>query len=302
MIYCERVKKFIVSELNLYIPKGSAVGIIGESGAGKTTLMKLFCGLLASETGEITTMGRNPVRERKAIGRDAGIFFSDIPILQAEETVHDNFLNLKIIHGLKNYEFQKEYDTLAGCLGFEGLQQERVGALSLGQRRRVELGAVMLHRPRLLLLDEPTSGLDANAKEAFYKLLAKLQQEGVTTVVTSHDMSEITRLSKRILLLKQGQVLYYGERELLMRRYAPMDKMLLTVCGRMPDMEDLPVHKYQMTGNQLTITYNSNYITAAEILRFLLQQTSIKEINIRKPDLTDVVLQLPTNLVQGERR
>lgn len=300
MICLEQVHKFILSDVSLYIPKGSFVGIIGPSGAGKTTLLKLACGLLQPQAGCVYTMEQDPVRNRKGLGTAVGVFLPQHPILEREETVEENFQSLKIVYSMKEQDFWREYQELAERLGFRELLQERIKNLSLGQRRRVELAAVLLQRPQLLLLDEPTSGLDQNGKDAFYQLLQERNQQGVTIVLTSHNMWEISLLCQRIVLLNSGKMCYYGDRELMMKKYAPMDKMELTISGELPDIEDLPIYKYSLVQDKLTITYNSNHITAAEILRCLLQQTSILEVNIRKPDLSDIILQLPNYIPKKE--
>ena len=300
MICLEQVHKFILSNINLTIPQGAFVGVIGASGAGKTTLLKLACGLLQPDKGVAYTLGKNPVRSRKELGTRLGVFLPQHPILQGQETVEENFQNRKLIYGMKEQEFRKEYQELAECLGFQELLQERIKNLSLGQRRRVELAAVLLHRPKLLLLDEPTAGLDQDGKDAFYQLLQERNRQGATIVLTSHNMWEISLLCQRIVLLDCGRLCYYGEKDLLMKKYAPMDRMELTISGELPDMEDLPVHKYRLVQDKLIISYNSNHITAAEILRCLLQQTSIMEVNIRKPDLTDIILQLPNDIPKKE--
>lgn len=303
MICLEKVSKFILEDVSLHIPQGAMVGIIGASGAGKTTLLKLICGLLQPEAGQVFTLGRNPLDNRKTIGEAMGSFFPKHSPLQREESVEENLRGLKAIYRISDELFIREYEELSERLGFAGFTGQRLGSLSLG-RRRVELGAVLLHRPKLLLLDEPTTGLDQNGKEALYQLLKERSQEGATIVITSHDMAEVSLLCERIVLLEKGKLYYYGDCDVLLKRYAPMDRMELTITGALPDMEDLPLEKYVFNRNRLTITYNSNHITAAEILRFLLSQTAIREVNIRKPGLADIILQLShdTYMQKKERK
>ena len=289
MISFVKVSKFILSDMSIHIQKGLLTGLIGASGSGKTTFMKLACGLLEPAQGHVYTLRSEPVTNRQKLGRDLGAFFTEIPALQSEETVIGNYENLKIIHRMQEGEFQKEYEGLSKRLGFHLFAQEKVKNLSLGQRKRAELGAVLLHRPRVLLFDEPTNGLDENAKAVFREIIKERAREGAAIVITSHDMEEISQMCSRIALLEQGQLLFYGDRESIGKQFAPSDVMELKLCGKLPDLEDLPVEKYLLKENRLTLIYNPNHITAAEILRLILSQTVVEEAAIQKPELKDII-------------
>ena len=136
MVSFENVSKFILSDVSIHIPKGSAVGIIGASGAGKTTFMKLACGLLESDGGNVYTMGKNPVIHRRQLGRKMSCFFTGIPVLNEFRSVQDNFRDLQIVYQMSEAEFETEYSDLAGRLGFDAYEHISVKSLSLGQRRR----------------------------------------------------------------------------------------------------------------------------------------------------------------------
>ncbi len=292
MIGFENVSKFIVSDVTLYIPEGKTVGLIGASGAGKTTLIKLACGLLKPKSGKVYTMRKDPVTKRLQCGRDMSVLLADKPFCQNEYTVADNFEILQYIYRLSSEEFCKDYKMLSERLRFDGMEGQKVKNLSLGQRRRVEIGAALICRPKLLLLDEPAIGMDADAKQAFYELIKEKEREGLTVFLTSHNMEEISKMCSRIALLDQGKLLYYGEEAQLRRQYAPMDSLYLKLAGRLPNLEDLPLKSYQVDGDNLKITYNSNHITSAEILRLVLAQTKVAEMKIRKPDLADIIVQM----------
>ena len=289
MLSFEQVSKFILSDVTLHIPKGVAVGIIGASGAGKTTLLRLACGLLAPEQGEVYTLQMCPVKKREVLGPRLGCLLDRMPLFDEYSSVADNFRNFQIIHRLSNAEFDAEYGFLAERFGIREFEHSLINSLSLGQRRRAELAAVLLHRPDLLLLDEPTNGLDENAKKALQEVLQERIEGGMTLVVASHTMREVSGICERIILLEQGKLLYYGEEKAFLQRYAPMDHMHMKIFGEIPDMEELPITKYRIEGEELVLSYNSNDVTAAEILEVVLKQTTIREVSIQKPDLTEVI-------------
>lgn len=289
MICFEQVSKFILSGVNVHIPEGSSVGLIGASGAGKTTFLKLTCGLLLPEAGAVHTLRKPSVKCRRELAGALGVLLNDTPILGEYNTVESNFRDLQIIYHLSDASFRKEYAALSEALGFSAFEKETVKTLSLGQRRRAELGAVLLHHPKLLLLDEPTIGLDQNAKEALQALLLKRQQEGMTLVISSHDMEEISSHCERIVLLDKGKLTYYGNKELLLKQFAPLDTLEVTLAGPFPDLEDLPLQSYRLSQNKLSLTYNSNHVTSAELLRHLLKQTAISAVTTHKSELADVI-------------
>jgi len=186
---------------------------------------------------------------------------------------------------------------LAEAFGVPEFEHSLVQGLSFGQKRRAELVAVLLHRPELLLLDEPTNGLDESAKKVLHEVLKERVKQGMTLVFSSHNMREVSGICDRIVLLEQGKLLYYGEEGALLRKYVPMDSMRLKISGIIPDMEDLPVAKYVVEGEELVLYYNSNHITASEILEVILKQVTVREVSIQKPDLSDVIF-----AIKGENR
>ena len=294
MIIFDNVSKFILNQVSIHVPQGKTVGLIGASGAGKTTFLKLTCGLLTPSNGRIYTLGLKPALEQKGLFRELGVLFADTSALKMEDTVAGNFELLRNIYQIDVDRFQKDYRELTEKLGFASISDRIVKELSLGQRRRVEIAAALIHRPKLLLLDEPTIGLDENAKQAFYELIRERELEGLTVVLRSHNTEEISKICNRIALLDQGKLLYYGTEEQLKKRFVPTDTIQLEVEGRLPDLEDLPLVRYTVDENRLSLSFDANCVTAAEILKLVMQQTVVKKVEIRKPELSDVIVSLKT--------
>lgn len=292
MIYFDNVSKYCLDEVSLHIPKGEIVGLVGASGAGKTTLIKLACGLLAPDKGRVYTLGKDPVRNRKRFGNAVSAFVTGTPLLCRDDTVLQGFELIRTMYGIEKTEFQKRYKELSERLDFGKYEGQAVKNLSLGQRMRAELGAALIYDPKLLLLDEPNVGLDENGKAALYELLTERCRSGMTVLMTSHDMAGVSRMCGRIALLDSGKLVFYGSEDNLRSRYSPVDVMTLKFSGNIPDFEDLPLKKYSVKGDTLTLSYNSNHITAAEILKLILRQTAVTEVSVRKPDLESIIAQL----------
>ena len=292
MINFENVSCRVLKGISLNIPKGETVGLIGKSGAGKTTLIKLACGLLAPESGMVFTLGKNPIENRNLYREKISVFIAGTPLLCRDDTVLQGFEIIRSVYGISKSDFAKRYEALSTRLRFSKHDSELVKNLSLGERMRAEIGAVLIYEPKLLILDEPNIGLDENAKTVLGQLLSKRREAGMTTLLSSHDMASVSKICSRIALLDNGELVFYGSMENLRSRYTPINTMSLKIDGRLPDFEDLPLKKYSIRGSAISLSYNSNYITAAEILRTILRQTAVSEVGIKKPDLEDVISQL----------
>lgn len=286
------VSKFILSDVSIHVPRGKTVGLIGASGAGKTTFLKLACGLLVPEAGEVFVMGKDPVRQGRM--RDSmSVLFADKPFLNKEDTVRGNLETLREVYRLERRAFDADYEELSHRLGFAEFERETVKNLSLGQRKRAELGAALIHRPSLMFLDEPAVSLDENAKREFRSLLTERKEtENMTVVLSSHDMADISELCDRIALLHEGRLIFYGERENLRRQFQPREELRLKVNGGMPDLEDLPLEKYYFDGSELRMVYRADFVKAAEILKFVLGRCSVTEVSVRRPKLEEIVSEL----------
>lgn len=292
MINFENVSKYGLCDISLHIPKGEIVGLIGKSGAGKTTMIKLACGLLKPDSGRVYTDDRNPVANRKRYCTAVSTFIVSKPLLSRDDTVIQGFQLIRSMYGISEADFENRYAELSDRLDFKKYEHQPVKNLSLGQRMRAELGAALIYEPELLLLDEPNVGLDENGKAALYELLTERCKSGMSVLMTSHDMAGVAKICGRIALLDNGRLIFYGSQDNLRSRYAPIDVMTLKYSGNIPDFEDLPLKNYCVDGNRITLSYNSNHITSAEILKLILGQTTVSEVSIRKPDLESIISQI----------
>lgn len=292
MINIDNVSKYGLNNISINIPKGEAVGLIGASGAGKTTIIKLACGLLAPDGGRVYTLGKNPVVNRRLYKNSVSTFITGVPLLDRNDTVLQGFELIRNMYGIEKAEFNRRYNELSERLDFGKYENQISKNLSVGQRMRAELGAALIYEPKLLMLDEPNVGLDENGKAVLYELLNERRKNGMTVLMTSHDMVGISKTCSRIALLDNGKLVFYGSGDNLRSRYAPIDVMTIKLTGNIPDFEDLPLNKYSVHDNIITLSYNSNLITSAEILKLVLRQTSVSKVSIRKPGLESIISQL----------
>ncbi|MDE7327593.1 MAG: ABC transporter ATP-binding protein [Lachnospiraceae bacterium] len=285
MVGFEKVNKFVLRDFSLYIPKGERVGLMGEPGSGKTTLLKLACGLLVPENGSVRVLGEAPFYWRRNFPPVISAYFVGVPLLDRNDTVRQGFELVRSIYRIPESVFWEDYQELSRRMDFFAFEHKSVKELSLGQRVRAELSAALIVKPKLLLLDEPNAGLDENGKMALCEILTERGQQGLTVVTATSDMVGLAKLCTRFVLLKNGKAAFYGSGERLRSQYVPADRMTVLLDGKLPDFEDLPVMQYRIDGKWLTLFYNSNHVTAAEIIKCILTQSNVLEVKIQKPTL-----------------
>jgi ABC-type multidrug transport system ATPase subunit len=196
----------VVDGLSLQVAPGEICGFLGANGSGKTTTIRMLCGLLTPDAGEGECLGFDVVREAPRIRREAGYMTQHFGLYE-DLTV---FENLDFVASV--YEMPDRVEAVAEIIARMGLSDradQLAGTLSGGWKQRLALAACVLHRPKLLLLDEPTAGVDVKARREFWDLIHDLAGEGLTVLVSTHYMDEAERC-KRIIYLSNGHVVVQG--------------------------------------------------------------------------------------------
>lgn len=199
-------RKTAVDGVDIQVPEGQVWGFLGPNGSGKTTTIRMLCGLLRPDAGTGTCLGYDVLHEPEAIKREVGYmtqkfsFWEDLSIAE----------NLDFV--ARVYEIEDRQDRVADTidrLGLKGRQGQLAGELSGGWKQRLALAACMLHRPKLLLLDEPTAGVDPQARREFWEEIHRLSQQGLTVLVSTHYMDEAERCD-RIVYISAGKIVTRG--------------------------------------------------------------------------------------------
>lgn len=193
----------------MQVPTGAIYGFLGPNGSGKTTTIRMICGLLTPDSGRGTCLGYDIFTEREAIKRAIG-YMTQRFSLYADLSIRENLEFVARVHGLPDPKDAAQ--QAIARLGLEGRAKQLAGELSGGWKQRLALGACILPEPKLLLLDEPTAGVDPRARREFWDEIYALSAEGITVLVSTHYMDEAERCH-RIAYLAYGDLLTSGTTE-----------------------------------------------------------------------------------------
>ena len=225
--------KRVVKDLALKVPRGQIFGFLGPNGSGKTTSIRMICGLLTADSGRGTCLGYDVLKQSAEIKREVGYMTQRFSLWE-DLTIRENMDFIARMYGMTGRA--KAVDDAIEELGLTSRRDQLAGTLSGGWKQRLALASCMLHRPKLLLLDEPTAGVDPKARRDFWDELHLLCQQGMTVLVSTHYMDEAERCHQ-LGYIAYGKLLALGTgKELLAQYGAPSLEALFVYL--MQDVQD----------------------------------------------------------------
>jgi drug efflux transport system ATP-binding protein len=282
--------------LSLDVQRGEMFGLIGADGAGKTTAIRLMCGLLHVDGGEIRVLGHDPVRDHRAVTNKVG-YLSQRFSLYGDLSIDENIAFFAEIHGVRDYHARRE--QLLGMTQLLPFRKRLADRLSGGMKQKLALACTLVHEPELILLDEPTTGVDPVSRREFWKLLSEFLSHGITILMSTPYLDEAERCS-RVALLHEGRLLASDE-PMLLRGLMPgrMVEVLGGGASRLVDMiRRIPgVVDAQVFGERLHVTLGETSDEAIARFAEALQGTPLSGVSVRPvaPTLEDVfIAQLAT--------
>ncbi|MEU6796574.1 ATP-binding cassette domain-containing protein [Nonomuraea wenchangensis] len=200
-----------VRDLSFTVSAGEFVGCLGPNGAGKSTTIKMLCGILTPTSGRVRVAGLDPSRRRTALTRRIGVVFGQRTTLWWDLPLADSFELIRLLYKVERAAFRARLAELTDALDLGAFLRTPVRQLSLGQRMRGDLAAALLHAPEVLVLDEPTIGLDVVSKAGIREFLLRVNAEqGTTVLLTTHDLGDVERLCRRVMLIDHGRLAFDG--------------------------------------------------------------------------------------------
>jgi ABC-2 type transport system ATP-binding protein len=279
-----------LADLSLDVREGEMFGLIGPDGAGKTTAIRLMCGLLHADGGDLKVLGLDPVRNHRQITERVG-YLSQRFSLYGDLTIDENIAFFAEVHGVR--DFHRRRDQLLAMTQLTPFRARLADRLSGGMKQKLALACTLVHEPSLILLDEPTTGVDPISRREFWKLLSEFLAHGITILMSTPYLDEAERCS-RVALLHQGRVLAMDEPATL--RSLITGRMLEVIApGRaaVDVLRGLPgVVDAQLFGERVHVTLGNGGDRAEAEFRVALASTPLARAPVRAvpPSLEDVFI------------
>lgn len=294
LIIPEYKMKRAVEKINFSIEKGDMVGFIGPNGAGKSTTVKMLTGILTPTGGEIKILGMSPSKQRKKIASNIGVVFGQRTQLWWDLPVCDTFDLLKSIYRIQDKVFKSNMDLFNELLGLNEFISQPVRQLSLGQRMRADIAASLVHDPDVILFDEPTIGLDVIAKEKIREFIKVVNKEKNTTMLfTTHDMMDIEKTCKRMIIIDHGTIIYDGTVDQIKDRYGKK-RTIVAQFAQSTSNIILPkgVEILEEADNKKHMQFNRDEVQVSDVISYLTSNYNILDLTIKEPEIESIIREI----------
>jgi len=291
----EYIMVHAVDHVGFTIEPGEMVGYIGANGAGKSTTIKMLTGILVPTSGRVVANGYVPYRDRRRYTKHLGVVFGQRTQLWWDIAVIESFKLLKEIYEIPDADYQHRLGAFSEILSVQEYLHTPVRKLSLGERMRCDLAASLLHNPPLLFLDEPTIGLDVVAKDHIREFLKEVNRtERTTVLLTTHDLSDIEELCKRIIIIDKGKILFDGQLAEMKNRLAKYNqvKFFLKDRSQVARLAQIATNGLSCERvDELTylLRFDRAQHSSAEVIRQIVTQLEVRDIFIEEEPIEDVV-------------
>ncbi len=279
-----------VDDISFSVKRGEIVGYLGPNGAGKSTTIKMLTGILVPSAGEVRVNGYVPHRQRKENAKQIGVVFGQRSHLWFDLPVHESFRLLQRIYRIPEDRYRDNVAVFDALLNLGDFFGTPVRQLSLGQRMRADIAAALLHDPEVLFLDEPTIGLDVVAKARIRQFIEKINAERqVTVVLTTHDLDDVEKLCRRVILIDKARLCFDGDLTTLRERLST--ERILSV-DYAENYRDVGVRNAQIISQQDTrvqYRFSPESISTAEIIGEILRKFRIVDISVQEPDIEELI-------------
>ena len=285
-----------VDGISFDIDEGEIVGYIGANGAGKSTTIKMMCGILHPTDGSVSVDGMDFDKNRQKINREMGVVFGQKTQLWWDIPLIETFKILKSIYEVSDEDYNERFEYLCDLLDMRPFLTQTVRSLSLGQRMRADFAAALIHSPKIVYLDEPTIGLDVLVKDKIRSAIKELNRKyNITVILTTHDMKDIEELCNRIIIIDKGKILYDGSLANIKYRFGNTKTVYIPSTVEL-DEEAL---KDKFSGvmvergeENIAIKFSLNELNLDDILLYLISTYHIKDFKIEDISIEDITKKL----------
>lgn len=281
-----------LERISFSVEAGTSLGYLGPNGAGKTTTLKVLSGLLFPDEGQVQVLGFNPWQHRNAFKKQIGFVMGQKGQLWWDLPAQDSFALLREMYEVPAHTYRTTLDELVERFNVAQLLNVPVRNLSLGERMKMELIAVLLHEPRVLFLDEPTIGLDVMAQHEIRTLLKEYQQQrGVTLILASHYMRDVEALCERVILIHKGKLLFDGRLDEITQRYIPYNDLTFTLSEPVNQAAFTTFGEVRTDGDTHRVILTVKQEQVSQVIQTVINRYPIVNISVQEPTLEDGIRQ-----------
>jgi ABC-2 type transport system ATP-binding protein len=286
-----------VRKVDFEVQQGEIFSLLGPNGAGKSTTISMLSCLLVPSGGEAYVMGHSITREAQAVKAAIGIVPQDIA-LYGDLSARENLSFWGKMYGLRGSVLSKRVDEVLEIIGLVERQKDRVDKFSGGMKRRVNIGAALMHKPAVIIMDEPTVGIDPQSRRHILDNIKELNSQGMTVLYTTHYMEEAQELSDHIAIMDQGEIIACGTHSELVKMVGELDRIDLTINA---ESEKVIADWQAVEGVNRVFAENEHLTVLAEDSNMILPRlfesatrakVRITSVEIHEPNLEAVFLHL----------
>lgn len=285
-----------VDGISFDIKEGEIVGYIGANGAGKSTTIKMMCGILHPTGGSVNVGGLDFENSRQEINRQMGVVFGQKTQLWWDIPLIETFKILKSIYEVSDEEYNERFEYLCELLDMKPFLTQTVRSLSLGQRMRADFAAALIHSPKIVYLDEPTIGLDVLVKDKIRGAIKELNKKyNITVILTTHDMKDIEELCNRIIIIDKGKILYDGSLEGIKYRFGNTKTIFIPSNVELDEVELCERFKgasVVSVEEKKAIKFSLSEVDLDDMLLYLINTYHIKDFKIEDISIEDITKKL----------
>jgi ABC-2 type transport system ATP-binding protein len=276
---------------------GEVLSLLGPNGAGKSTTISMLSGLLGPTSGDACIMGHSVIREPEPAKQNLGVVPQDIA-LYPDLSARENLVFWGKMYGLRGAALKARVGEVLAIIGLTDRQKDHVGKFSGGMKRRVNIGAALLHKPAVIIMDEPTVGIDPQSRRHILDNVKELNQQGMTVLYTTHYMEEAAELSHHIAIMDKGKVIAYGTHDELIRMVGEQTRIDITLNAEVQKILESwratqGVAGIDVTDGKITVLVDdSNRVLPRLFEAASKANVRITSVDIREPNLETVFLHL----------
>jgi ABC-2 type transport system ATP-binding protein len=277
--------------------KGEILSLLGPNGAGKSTSISMLSGLLAPDGGEASIMGHSVAKEPEAAKARLGVVPQDIA-LYADLSARENLVFWGKMYDLRDAALKSRVDEVLAIIGLTGRQKDRVSKFSGGMKRRVNIGAALLHKPDVVIMDEPTVGIDPQSRRHILDNVKELNRQGMAVLYTTHYMEEAAELSDHIAIMDMGKVVACGTHDELIKLVGEQTRIDLSLNAESATTFDVwgsieGVSRIDATDRTITVLVDDSNRVLPHLFETASQaNVRITSVDIQEPNLETVFLHL----------